>query len=263
MHGNELLGIYLVEQLKKEPLFFENLHIDYLLANPKAVRECRRYIDFDLNRSFGRNSLNEDSHIYEYERAKVIKERLKKCDFLIDIHTTTANMGMTVVLSKKDQPSENLAKVLAVQYEDIKILRWLGAADGDFINSVVPSSITIEVGPIPQGVLDAELFFKTKRVVKAALRALNINEKHHGTTECYRIIETVGFPKEKGKLAGMIHPEFAGRDYTPLHRGDPVFITFDEKEIFYEGAEGYAAFINEAAYYEKNIAFCLCEKDII
>ncbi len=263
VHGNELLGIYLVKSLLQEPLHFPDLHIDFLLANPKAIKECRRYIDRDLNRSFGKEALSVDSHIYEYERAKVVKSRLEKCDFLIDLHTTTANMGITIVLSKDDPHSNNLAKILALEYEDVKILRWFSNEEGAFINSVVPHSITIEVGPVCQGVLDANLFFKTKKVLFAALRILQMKEEVKERVVCYDIVQGVDFPREDGELRGMIHPQLLGRDYQLLHSGDPLFLTFDEKELFYEGEPCYPVFINEAAYYEKKVALYLCKKSSI
>jgi len=63
VHGNELIGIYLVKTLQKELPNYENISVDLLLANPKAIKECRRYIDRDLNRSFTQEALNQDSHI--------------------------------------------------------------------------------------------------------------------------------------------------------------------------------------------------------
>ena len=191
----------------------------------------------------------------------MIKERLASTDFLIDLHTTTANMGITIVLSKDDPLSNNIAKILAAEYEDVRILRWFSADEGAFINSLVPHSITIEVGPICQGTLDATLFFKTKRTLLAALRALEREERMKEMIECYDIVDYLDFPRVDGEICGMIHPELVGRDYELLHPGDPVFITFDEKEIFYEGEPRFGSFIGEAAYYEKGIALCLCEKN--
>ena len=263
VHGNELLGIYLVKSLMQEPLEYPDLNIDFLLANPKAIKECRRYIDRDLNRSFSQQALMSDSELYEYERAKVIKKRLEKCDFLIDLHTTTANMGITIVLSSEDPLANSLAKILALEYEEVKILRWLSNEEGAFINTTVPHSITIEVGPVCQGLLDANLFFKTKRVLLAALRVLQLQEETKERAECFDIMHGIDFPRKEGELWGMIHPELLGRDYQLLHPGDPIFLTFDEKEIFYEGEPLYPVFINEAAYYEKRIAFYLCTKSSI
>ncbi|BCD68180.1 aspartoacylase [Nitratiruptor sp. YY09-18] len=263
VHGNELIGVYIVKKLMRENFWLKDIAIDYLLANPKAIKECRRYIDYDLNRSFSQEALSEDSHIYEYERAKVLKKRLEDTDFLIDLHTTTANMGITIVLSKDDPLSANVAKILAREYENVKILRWFGTEEGNFINSCVKSSITIEVGPVCQGVLDATLYFDTLKVLQRTLDVLRKEEQLQKSVECYDIFDYKDFPRTNGDLDGMIHPELLGRDYELLHPGDPIFLRFDEEEIFYDEVPSYPVFINEAAYYEKGIAFCLAKKSIV
>ncbi len=263
VHGNELLGIYLVKFLQREEPHFENIALEFLLANPKAIAQCRRYIDRDLNRSFSKEALESDAAIYEYERAKVLAKRLEGCDFLVDLHTTTANMGITVVLSSDDALSANIAKILALEYENVRILRWLSNDEGAFINSVVPHSITIEVGPVCQGVLDANLFFATKKVLLRALDILNKEERCDEKVECYDIVDARDFPRIDGEIAGMIHPELLGRDYELLHPGDPIFIEFDGKEHFFEEESCYPVFINEAAYYEKGAAFYLTKKSTL
>jgi aspartoacylase len=60
----------------------------------------------------------------------------------------------------------------------------------------------------------------------------------------------------------MIHPQLQGRDYEELKPGDPLFLTFDGKTIYYEEESSvYPVFINEAAYYEKGIAMCFTRKE--
>ncbi len=263
VHGNELTGIYAVKTLQNSMPLVKNIELDFLLANPKAIKENRRYIDQDLNRSFAQEALQNDSHIYEYERAKVIRQRLQKSDFLIDIHSTTANMGVTLVLSDIDEKSTNLAKILSQEYEDVRILRWLSNEEGDFINSVVPSSMTIEVGPVCQGVLDAAVFERTMKVLRRAIEILDRDEHIQKKLEAFEVNGYKDFPRNKDELAGMIHPEFAGHDYEPLYKGDPIFVTFDGDEKFYDGDTCYPVFINEAAYYEKGIAFCITQKIVI
>ena len=62
----------------------------------------------------------------------------------------------------------------------------------------------------------------------------------------------------------MIHPQRQFQDYQPLNPGEPIFITFDGQEIFYEGTSTvYPIFINEAAYYEKGVAMCLTQKKTV
>lgn len=51
------------------------------------------------------------------------------------------------------------------------------------------------------------------------------------------------------------------QDFEPLQPGAPIFQLFSGEDVLYEGASTmYPAFINEAAYYEKGIAFFQTEK---
>lgn len=81
----------------------------------------------------------------------------------------------------------------------------------------------------------------------------------------YQHLRVVDYPKNSaGEIEAMIHPQLQGRDYEPLHPGDPMFINFDGKTIFYEGEYTvYPLFINEVAYYEKGIAMCLTQKKML
>jgi aspartoacylase len=169
-------------------------------------------------------------------------------------------MGVTVVLSKDDYLSNAVAKSLAATFDDVKILRWFSNDEGDFINSLVASSITIEVGPIPQGVLDAKAFFRAKEIIKWVLKILDTQKFCTKEIECYDIFDIVKFPRENGELKAMIHPKLLNFDYKKLYRGYPIFLTFENEEIFFNQESAYAVFINEAAYYEKDIAFCLTKK---
>ncbi|WP_200764109.1 aspartoacylase [Nitrosophilus alvini] len=269
VHGNELTGAYLVKKWQKNPEIFkkQSLDISVFLGNPKACEINRRYVDQDLNRSFSKRVL-EDHSLPEYEanRAKVLKELISGHSFLIDLHTTTANMGMTLVLSKKDPYSERVAAILAEKFDDIKILRWLSNDEGDFINTLTPHGFTIEAGPIPQGVLRADIFQRCEEIVYETLKIISndINQYETKETVVYDIVKTVDYPRTAaGEIEAIIHPSLQDRDYKALNSGDPIFVTFDGKVIPYEGETFYPVFINEAAYYEKGIAFCLCEKNLI
>lgn len=59
-HGNELSGVYLVRELlkmekkgmEKEEEEEEPLSVLKVLSNPRAMQQCRRYAETDLNRCF-------------------------------------------------------------------------------------------------------------------------------------------------------------------------------------------------------------------
>ncbi|HIO95788.1 MAG TPA: aspartoacylase, partial [Campylobacterales bacterium] len=54
-HGNELTGVYLVKKWQKSPTRIKRSSFETItqLMNQQAIKEVRRYIDHDLNRSFG------------------------------------------------------------------------------------------------------------------------------------------------------------------------------------------------------------------
>lgn len=54
---------------------------------------------------------------------------------------------------------------------------------------------------------------------------------------------------------------FQDRDFKPLQPGAPIFQMFSGEDVLYEGESTvYPMFINEAAYYEKGVAFFKTEK---
>ncbi len=80
MHGNEKLGISLVESLQKNPI----PGVDALIANPRAVDVSHRFVDTDLNRSFGDGA----SQGYESQRASELTAVVADYDVVLDFHNT-------------------------------------------------------------------------------------------------------------------------------------------------------------------------------
>lgn len=84
-HGNERLGVKLYEHIKKyRPELQE--YITYKLANPQAFRQNVRYIQTDMNRSYGTQRPS-----YESLRATRVLQYIDAGDFdlVLDMHTTT------------------------------------------------------------------------------------------------------------------------------------------------------------------------------
>ncbi|BDI17063.1 hypothetical protein ANSO36C_28650 [Nostoc cf. commune SO-36] len=154
----------------------------------------------------------------------------------------------------------------------VKIYRcsFKSVAENPFVNSLCELGFAIEVGPIAQGILKAMLFQQTEELVHTVLDYLekfNQGEisSNKETLILYDHLSVVDYPtKPDGTIFGMIHPELQDKDYQALNPGDPIFITFDDKTIIYDGASTvWPIFINEAAYYEKGIAMCLTQRQQI
>ncbi len=275
-HGNELIGIYLIRKFERSHHLISRPSFETvtLLANPKAYEMRSRYVDSDLNRCFRQEDLADSCLLgYEARRAKEIYQTFgsngrQPTDFVIDLHTTTANMGLTLILASKHPFNLQLASHLTKINRSVKVLYSLTEGQNNcYLHSISECGCTIEVGPVAQNVLDAALFQTTESVVASILDYLEIyNQGTFSQFEealtFYQLIERVDYPRNnRGEIQAMIHPRLQGKDYEPIDSGDPLFLTFDEQTIVYEGSSTvYPVFINEAAYYEKGVAMCLTEK---
>jgi succinylglutamate desuccinylase len=270
-HGNELTGVYLVDKFDRSPelLQRDSFECITLIANPQAVTENRRYIDRDLNRSFDNEDLaNLELTSYEEKRAKEIATKLDDIDLIIDLHSSTSNMGLTILPSSKYPFNLQLAAYLSKLHPDVRVC-YVGNSNASdpMLRSLVPLGCTIEVGAVAQGILDADLFQKTELLVRACLDYIDaVNQGKSlpipANLTVYQTLLSVDYPRNAtGKIQAMIHPQLQFQDYQPLYPGDPMFMTFTGETIPYQGETTvFPIFINEAAYYEKGIAMTLTDR---
>lgn len=279
-HGNEFTGAYLIQKFAQFPHLITRPSFETvtLLANPKAFAAGRRYVEKDLNRCFLKQDLQDQTlSSYEELQAKSIQNRLasvgdKQADFILDLHSTTANMGLTIILVNSHPLNLQLAAYLSQISPLVKVYRssFKSIAENPFVNSLCELGFAFEVGPIAQGLLKSTLFQQTEELVYAVIDYLEqFNQGKISPTNAplilYDHLSVVDYPKKQdGTIFGMIHPELQDKDYQALNPGDPVFLTFDNKTIVYEGESTvWPIFINEAAYYEKGIAMCLTQRQQI
>ena len=185
-HGNEYTGVYVLKWLEAQRDNLEgvypSLKIATLLANPKAHAENRRFVDDDLNRMFSRECLSDYSLVgYECDRAKAIERQLgpkgasASVDCCIDLHTTTANMGCTLIVNSYSALGLRSAAYVSEHWDDAcraEVAAATAALEGQlppsphplrvylhdttqerapYLSSVAREGITIEVGPTAQG----------------------------------------------------------------------------------------------------------------
>ncbi|MFO5493516.1 MAG: aspartoacylase [Cuspidothrix sp.] len=276
-HGNEFTGIYLVKKFHNHPDLvhrssFETLS---LLGNPKAIAARVRYVEKDLNRCFVQLRNEDKPANYEELRAQEIQTILKPKipdieDVIIDLHTTTSNMGLCIILGNRHPVLLELAAVLSAINPLVKVYLHEQPKGSGFLRSLSDLGFALEVGPVPQSILNAELFQQTEQLIYTSLDYfenynLGKNLLKNNTLTVYRSIGVIDYPRsEDGEIQGMIHPQLQFRDYEPLHPGEPMFMTFSGEEIVYKGNDiVYPIFINEAAYYEKGIAMHISQKELI
>jgi succinylglutamate desuccinylase len=264
-HGNELTGVYLAKKFLAKPELVERSSFDtqVLLANPEAIRLNRRYVDRDLNRCFDQADLDRDLAGYEYGLARGIAAALgpkdqSQADVIFDLHSTTSNMGLSIMPSSYDGFNFQFAAYLMMLFPEVRICCGMQCnQDAPMLRSLSPLGCTIEVGAVAQGIVDADLLRRTEQIVMAGLDF--VDRLNLGTLPelprdvvVYQAIESVDFPRDaQGELIGMIHPRLQGRDYQALNPGDAMFVTFNEDRVDYLGDRTvYPVFVNEAAYYD-------------
>lgn len=275
-HGNELTGVYAVRHYQALPELVRRSSFETvtILGNPGAIAAGRRYIDQDLNRSFDpQNQVDPSS--YEVQRAEALRAQFgpsgaTPVDVVLDLHSTTANAGVMVILDQVDSFTLALATHLSRRHPDIRFYSSQGSGRGqDSLRSLAPHRLGIEVGPIAHGTLQADLFQKTAAILQTTLDYLDSHNQGTAAADLptdltiYHYSGSLDYPRDAdGHPLAMIHPHRQGQDYAPLAPGDPLFLTFSGMVIPYAGrAITYPVFINEAAYYEKGIALCLTQKE--
>lgn len=267
-HGNELLGIHLLKKWEtKPPLTPEQIELNWHFGNPQAIQAVRRYIETDLNRCFA--TPPEEQVTYEHHRAQELKNQHSDTppELLIDLHSTTANMGISLILSRQNALEHpKLCQVLSHlshHHPNVYILNQ-PKDPNPYLPSMGLCDLTIEVGPLAHGTLQAGLFFELENVLDSIFKLWG--QGSSTKTEpfvVYDFIENIDYPREQDQLCAMIHPELEAQDYQPLAPGAPLFVTFSGETVYYEGTNTvWPVFINEQAYYEKGIAMTLTHKRI-
>jgi aspartoacylase len=279
-HGNEYTGPYLLNLLKNRVSISRYLtfELKLFLANPKAYENNVRFVDDDLNRSFLVKDLSNYSlNSYEANRAKVINQVLgpkghSKTDLIIDIHSTTANMGVSIILVNDNMFNLQLASYIKFRIPNVFVYyippeAYAGKNDHPFLNSLAKYGFALELGPIPNGVVRHDILAKAFDATLACLEFVEKKNKgfdinFEDEIEVYEHVETVEFPMDSdGKIDAIIHENIQDTDYKLLKKGTPIFEKLNGDVVEYlEDNKFFPVFINEAAYYDKKIAFSLTTK---
>ncbi|OBS72888.1 hypothetical protein A6R68_12556 [Neotoma lepida] len=234
-HGNEMCGVHLVRHWLQTPGELQRPSFSAMpvLANPAATAACRRYIDRDLNRTF----------------------------------TLTFLKGLPPAGTPDSLELSNQGRELQNPGLSCHFLQYDPAGTGSYsLESVSKNGICLEMGPQPQGVLRADLFSRMRALVASILDFIELFNQGMAfpafEMDIYRTVDSVDFPRTAdGDLAGTVHPQLQDHDFEPLRPGEPIFKLFSGEDVLYEGNSiVYPVFINEAAYYEKHVAFLKTEK---
>ena len=173
-HGNELNAPWLLEQWDHQPDLINSagLSIQRLVGNPQAQAAMRRYVDRDLNRSFRADLLEQSGGDLEMRRARELVGRFgpkgdEPCSVVLDLHSTTAAMGCSLVLYGRRPADLALAALVQAALGLPIYLHESDSAQTGLLVERWACGLVVEVGPVPQGVLEARIVRQTRLAVEA------------------------------------------------------------------------------------------------
>lgn len=294
-HGNESNGVYLAKYFMRPAAAAvkrSTFETSVLLSNTASIEANRRYVETDMNRCFLLKDLQDDQlQTLEHKRAREIDTLLgpkssdnPAADMVFDLHNTTANTGFLLLMAPKDDFSHLVAAHLMSKDPEVRVCQWADREDWPLLPTVGRSGMTVEIGPIAHSTAEAAWFQKTKSHMLSALDFIEAHNKgiaqqpegakrarptDKKVISVFQLVGNVDYPRDEvGELSGLIHPQLQGGDFRELAHGDPTFLmhdgsvqTFDATSFkAKESGKLYSFFVNEAAYYEKAIAFCVARK---
>lgn len=280
-HGNERNAAWLFEGWRVQPQALASCGLELALeiGNPAAYVANRRYLDRDLNRSFAPELLADPSRSErEIGRARELLAQygldgVQPCAVVIDLHSTTAAMGNSLVVYGRRPTDLALAAGIQARLGLPIYLHEADAAQTGFLVERWPCGLVIELGPVPQGVIDPGICRQTQLGLEASLAV--VAEAHRGALRLpqrlvvHRHRGSLDLPREADSSpAGCLDRLRQGRDWQPISAGAPLFRHRDGRAICYSPSAELAdqpawpVFINEAAYGEKGIALSLTSREI-
>jgi aspartoacylase len=277
-HGNEWVGAWLARKWERDPSSLQRQSFESvaLLANPRAVQRGVRYLDQDLNRSFDDPQPDSDSP-WEVVRARAIldafgPEGRTPADVVLDMHTTTANMGLCLIVTNWEPFNLQMAAWVRRREPRLRVYAWIDdSLPKSALPTIVRRGVTLEVGPTANNVVRGDLLLATERVIGLCLdfvEAFNQRELVTRQPEALDIFvhqRSFDYPRdETGEVTAFIHPRLQDADFELLSPGEPVFQTLNGETVVYDGESPvYPVFVNEAAYYEKSIAFSVARRETV
>ena len=279
-HGNEINAPWLFDQWNKKPSLIDtsDLKIQKVIGNPRARKECKRYVDRDLNRSFSPELLT-NSEINDLETS-LARELISEygpigknaCQIAIDFHSTTAFMGSSIVLYGRRSFDLAIASLLQKRLQLPIYLHEGDNCQKGFLVESWPCGFVVEIGPVPQGLLHNKIINQTLLILETCINEISsvINKQAVFPKQLivHRHLKSLDFPKDSlGVPNAFIHSEIQDKDWFAITPNTPLFVNI-EGELFrlsdYSNQnEVVPVFINEAAYAEKNIAMILTKKETL
>lgn len=87
VHGDEISGVKALDELIPK-LEIKSGKVYFIYANLEAIKQDKRFVEYNLNRCFLDKQKKEMKNTLEGKTARQLMLVLKKCDYLLDLHSS-------------------------------------------------------------------------------------------------------------------------------------------------------------------------------
>jgi len=218
VHGNESFGVKMLERVIPNLKIISG-KVTFIFANLEAIKQNKRFIDFNLNRCFYKNQPKEIINTLEGKTAREIIPYLEETDYMLDIHGTWNPYSVEFIICMPQ--SFEFAKI--IPFEKIS-WNWDEFEPGStdyYMNLKNKIGICIECGysKDPESEIRAEESLRNFLIKSGSIRGELTSLKKQ---TCYKIINL--YKNKYGKFKKS--REFA--DFEKLK--EKTLVGFDGKE---------------------------------
>lgn len=145
VHGDEVCGVEALKSLISD-LEIARGKVHFIFGNPRAIEQCVRLMEMNLNRAFKpvENFTADELSSYERERALYIMPFLQESEALLDIHSSSSKITQPFVICESNSFGIVSHLPVVLKARGFDELHPLGT-DG-YMNSIGKYGICIECG---------------------------------------------------------------------------------------------------------------------
>ena len=227
VHGDELIGKKIIDCLiKVKPP--ENLRLKLVVANEAAMKKDYRFVESDLNRSFKGNQHG----TMEERLAYKINKELSDCDYVIDLHSTHAEMESIVITTTGTFNRSGVKRLInCVPIRKIVIMNKAIGGGRSLIDSA-RAGVSVELNK------DVS-FAKVFDLISESIKNLSSDKASKVRRETFKAVKFVDGPAESATL----------HNFVLVNKGEPFMMRYGKPVRARYGF--YPIFVGEIGYKDK------------
>ncbi|KAL2079117.1 hypothetical protein ACEWY4_024861 [Coilia grayii] len=225
-HGDELSGVYLVREHLRRRQQSERRESSYALkmvmSNPRAVQQCRRYTEIDLNRCFTQASLDApicDRTPYEIVRSQELNALLgpkgsAAATDLVDFHKWVSFIELHF-MNDSCGYCKNLSHFLCCPQRELATIpvRYIHfdkpKNEAYSLDTVGKHGFAMEIGPQPHGSVRSNIFAAMQEGVELMLEWIQLFNSGNEKLQFPPFHAFTGRPANGGGGGGMVNGSLA------------------------------------------------------